>query len=182
MKINLKKAAAIAAALSAVKIDLNHVYSVDIFADPPTEDTVKQLRDTLSTQVATYLALIETVFEIRYLIGSANEGRINLLLTQRALIEKQLSVVNSIPVRSAGTNISALQRQLEAFHNKEKASYVGIKLPTLELETASLVGPALSELKRRKRELDDELQALNFNTTIELPEDAVKVLTSLDLI
>lgn len=181
MKVNLKKAAALAAAVSAVGAKFDHAYNVDLYADPPNEEAVTRAREALGSQVATALTLAEVVFVIRQLIGEANVPRVNSLLTKRALIDKQLSIINSVPVRRQGTNLTALARQIEALRVGENKAY-GVKAPNLELETETLVAPILRELRKAKRELDDELQAVNFNTTIELPDGVVQVLKDLDLI
>lgn len=185
MRVNLKKAAALSAALTALGVKTDHTLSVDVYADIPTEDLVKRLDDKFKEQVQTVLNISAAAFMIRELISKANEGRINTLLSGRALIEKQLTFINTIPVRIAGTNLNTLARQIEAQRAagaEGQARLGGRNGLILELATDSVVGPILRQLRRTKRDIDDELQALNFNNNIELPEDVVKILTDLDLI
>jgi hypothetical protein len=182
LKVNLKKAAALSAALSSVAVRFDHQYAVDIYSDPVTDAAVAVMHQQLEQQVRNALIITDMVFGIRQMIGAANVAKINTLLTERAKIEKQLTVLNTLPVRAPGTNLVVLGRQLEAAKAAEPKVYGGNRIPPLELETASIVQPFASTLRRRKRNLDEELQALNFNTTIELPDDVVKVLTDLDLI
>lgn len=184
MKVTLKKAAALAAAVSAVAVKQDHAYAVDIYADPPDEEFVTRARDILQQQLGSALALSSVVFQLRRLIGVANEGAVNRLLTERAAIEKQLSIVNSIPLRTQGTNLEALKRQIEAGRAGPEvgARLFGARGTTLELETHTIVSPLLRSLKREKRRVDEELQVANFTTEIELPDEVVKVLTDLDLV
>lgn len=182
MKVNLKKAAALSAAVSAVAVRYDHQYNVDLYADPPTQESADKSRELLAQQISTGLALVESAFAIRLLIGKANEGRINALLTARALTEKKLAVVNSVPLRRQGTNIEALKRQIEAHRAQPEQRVYGRAGLTLDLETEGLLTPTIRSLRKQKRELDDELQMLNYNTQIELPENVVKVLTDLDLV
>lgn len=183
MKVTLKKAAALSAAVAAATVKLDHAYAVEIYAEPPTEDFVNRARDILQQQIASARTLSAVVFQLRRLIGAANQGSINSLLTERAAIEKQLAIVNAIPVRTQGTNIQALARQIEAIRGQGEAQRIyGARAATLELETHTIVSPILRTLKREKRRVDDELQVLNFTTEIELPDEVVKVLTDLDLV
>lgn len=181
MIVNLKKAAALAAAVSATSVKFDHAFNLDVYGDPPQQGHVDQYRENLLNQIGTAMVLTEVAFKIRRLIGEANIGRVNDLLTRRANVEKKLSILNQIPVRQQGTNLASLARQVEAFRGAENKPY-GAKMPGLELETASIITPSLRELKKTKRDLDDELQAVNFNTTITLPEDVVGVLKTLDLV
>jgi hypothetical protein len=181
MIVNLKKAAALAAAVSATTVKFDHAFNIDPYGDPPQPEHIERYRENLLNQVGTAMVLTEIVFTIRRLIGEANVGRVNDLLTRRARVEKKLSILNTIPVRQQGSNLVAIARQVEALRGVENKPY-GVKVPGLELETASLITPFLRELKKNKRDLDDELQAVNFNTTITLPEDVVGVLKTLDLV
>lgn len=194
MQINLKKAAALASVLAGSQVKFDHAFAVDVFADAPTEDTVERAREALKQQVSLALGLADAAFLIRSLIGRANVGHINDLLTQRALVDKQLQLVNGIPLRQRGTDLVALTRQIEAKRagGNEAQGYQlalrGGQLAlrggglTLDLETESIVSPLLKNLRRMKRNIDDELQAVNFNTQIEIPANVVRVLTDLDLV
>ena len=185
MQVNLKKAASLAAALSALTVKTEHTLGVDVYADVPTENMVQTAKENLKKQVETALNISTAAYLIRGLISVANEGRINKLLGDRALVEKQLSILNAVPVRAVGTSLVALGRQIEAQRaggNDAARIYGGRGGLSLELETASLVTPIVRNMRRIKRNLDDELQAVNFATTIELPKEVVEVLTELDLI
>lgn len=182
MKVTLKKASALAAAATAIvpTIKFDHSYVVDVYGDPPSDEAIEAANVLLNNQLTNALAIVGIVFRIRQMIGQANTGRIDGLLTARAAIDKQLSVLNQIPVRQQRTNLVALTRQMEALKGNEQKLY-GNNLK-LDLETFSLVSPLSRQLIKDKRAIDEELATLNFTTTIELPADVVKVLTDLDLI
>lgn len=182
MKINLKKAGALAVAVAAVKTPVNTTFSVDPYGDVPSEESVQNLQQEFRDSVMTTLSLYETVYLLRKLIGEANVEKVNGLLSQRALVEKQLSLMNSIPLREKGTNLNVLARKVEAMREKVDNQVYGRNPLTLELETDSLVGPLVRQMKRRLRDLDDELQKANYNTEIEIPENVVEVLKTLDLV
>ncbi len=184
MKVNLKKAAGLAAAVLAAVPKFSHQFTVDIFADPVSPERLQELNEQLVEQVATTNRLVDVAFFIRDLVGKANaEHGVNELLTSRALIEKKLELFNNIPVRQENPNLIALERQVEASRatNPQPAYGRGGGL-TLDLETASIVSPELAALRRAKRKVEEELATANYNTTIELPKDVVEVLEGLDLV
>lgn len=181
MKVNLKKAGALAVAVAAVKTPVNTSFSVDPYGDVPSEDSIKNLEQSFRDSVMTSLSLYETVYMIRKLIGEANVKEVNGLLSQRALVEKQLALMNSIPLRDKGTNLDVLARKVEAAREKADNPY-GRNPLALDLETESLVYPLIRQMKRRLRDLDDDLQKANYNTEIELPDNVVEVLKALDLV
>lgn len=182
MQVTLKKAAALAAALTGLPVKIDHQYSVDPFADPPSQAMVVEFAGKMQTQVEVALGIVDAAFVIRDMIGKANVGKINQLLTERAAIEKKLSIINGIPSRNKGTNLDALTRKVEAGREEKAPAFGRGNGLTLDLETETLILPIQKELKRQKRRVEEELQTLNFNTTIELPKGVVDVLTELDLV
>lgn len=183
MKVTLKKASALAAAVLAAVPKFSHEFSVDVYADPVSTERLEEMNDQLAEQVETANRLIDVGFLIRELVGRANaENDINGLLTSRALIEKKLETFNTIPLRQKGPNLVALERQVEAARANPQPAYVGRGGLSILLETASLVAPELTKLRRAKREVEEKLATANYNTHIEIPEDVVEVLKSLDLV
>lgn len=181
MLVNLKKAGALAAALLSCQVKMDHTFGVDIYGDPPAPNWQEGAEAMLAAQVDRALALTEAGFTIRRLIGEANKAVIDGLLAERALIEKKLSIINGLPKRANGTNMVALARQIMALREQEQKPY-GQKPLTLEIKTEELIDGLAKPLKRSLRELDDKLQAANFNTNIDIPEGVAKVLRELDLI
>jgi len=183
MKVNLKKAAALAAALSSTAIKVDHSYSVDVYGELPTADGLKAAKEVFETQVSNNLVVLTAAYTIRRLIGDANAATVDKLLNLRALTEKKLAFLNALPLRRQDTNLDVLKKKVEAvLAGDQKIGYGGPRVPDLEIGTEEFLTPLIKKLKKLKRDLDEELQAVNFNTTIEIPEDVVKVLTDLDLI
>lgn len=179
MKISLKKAAALATALSALQTPAQPRINLSIYGDNSPEgvkDRIKTVVDEQEAIVAHNLALNAAVYDIRHLIGKANEGRINFLLTERALIDKQLQLLNSIPTTPA-PNFEHLSRQLTARAAMENPSTDLVPIPT-----PMDFSMQIKSLKRERVKIEDELAQLNFTTMIELPEDVVTILTDNDLV
>ncbi len=184
MKVNLKKAAALAAAVSAMTVKFDHTYQTDLYGEAPDEASIAKMNGILINQLNNALALVEVVFTIREQIRLANtQSGVSELLTARAKNERQLAILNTLPVHGPID-----LKRISTMHGIAQAGlvgdqkYGGPKAPIVQLETASLVNPILSAAKRTKRKIDEELQSLNFRTEIELSADVVKVLTDLDLI
>jgi hypothetical protein len=182
MKVTLKKASALAIALSGANIPLNHSFNVDIFSDGIDTSVLERLTGELVSQCTKAMLATEAVFKIRSLVAEANYPVIHNLLTTRAMIDKKLSILKQIPIREAGSNLASIARQVEAARTSDTVRTFGANKVTLELETASIVTGEIKSLKKQRIKVEDELAHLNFSTTIELPEDVVKLLTEFDLI
>lgn len=186
MHVTLKKAAALATALAAVTVPLESSVTISIFSEEDPEKLVTAETAALTDNINKSMAVNNAVYAVRTLIGRANEGQINTLLTERALLDKQLALLN----RFVQTNVrppdwQAVTRQLTALRDQPQAAGA-YNRPTIAiaiaLPTNDLVTDELRTLKKRRIAIDDQLSELNFKTTIELPEEAVALLREFDLI
>jgi len=183
MEVTLKKASALALALAGTSIPITHTMAVDPYGDAPKKKEVEALTETLAESIKAQMLITSAVYVIRHEISQANAPRITTLLTARAELTKHLAFLNAIPRRPTAPNLDVLARKLEAVRATPQPGYsnrpVGV---ALELETSALVDPLLKEMKRKLRNIEDELASLNHSTKIKLPDDVVKLLTELDLI
>lgn len=188
MQVTLKKAAGLAAALASVSVLVNTSVNVSIFSDRKVQDVIDEEMAVLTTNLDRALSLVEAVYTIRSLIGKANEGTISELLTERARIDKQLAVLNPLlQPQARKLDIGAFEAQREAARNKGSGESIGFGSRTADhmtipLPTSSLVEGTIKALKKARIRIEDRLAEFNFKTTIELPEEVVKLLTELDLI
>jgi|JI10StandDraft_1071094.scaffolds.fasta_scaffold56985_4 hypothetical protein len=182
MQVSLKKGAALALALSAIPVKLDHTYSIDVFGSPPAPQDIEDMGLMLTAQLNEALRINQAVFTIRSMIGQKNEGQINNLLTERAMIDKSLAIVGGLPLRSSTPNLATLPDKMALAKEQASSNTYGKTLTLLiELRTDTYV-PISKALKKRRLKIEDELAHLNFTTMIELPEDVVAVLTAYDLI
>lgn len=187
MRVTLKKAAGLAAALASVSVLVNTSVNVSIFSDRKVQDVIDEEMAVLSTNLDRALSLVEAVYTIRDLIGKANEGTISELLTERARIDKQLAVLNPLLQPNARKlDTDAVERQLQSMREKGgESSGFGSRTAdtvTVPLPTSPRVESHIKALKKARIRIEDRLAEFNFKTTIELPEEVVKLLTELDLI
>lgn len=186
MKVTLKRASALALALSAVidKTVIPSALTINPFSDAPSQDTIDEAYSTFHLSVGGLLNAIEAKFQIRMLVSQANEGEINRLLNYRADVEAKLKALATVPNRVRGSGLIAIEREI--LSKREASPTAGMALRgnnvTFELETESFLSGLIKPLTKEKREIDDKLQQLNFSTEITLPEEVVAVLTSLDLV
>lgn len=181
MDVNLKKASALALALGGMTVAIPHTFALDPYAEPPTEDQVDELEGQFNAAVAKAIDIVQATYMIRGLIGRANEGRINDLLTARAEIDKTLGILNAIPQRKSRPNLAALAAKLAASKEDKSPSYGSKTGPTLDIQTAP-VAQKIRMFRKGRVKIEDELAKLNYSTTIKLPDDVVALLTEFDLV
>lgn len=185
MKITLKKASALVLALSAIidKTVIPSVLEISPFSDAPDQNGIDEAYGTMHSSVLSVINTIEAKFALRMLVSQANEGSVNTLLCWRADVEGRLKMLQNVPSRVKSSEISAVAREIVAKREGGTAlSHLRSPTVVFELETASFLSPFIKVLTKKKREIDDELQKLNFSTEITLPEEVIKVLTDCDLI
>jgi hypothetical protein len=189
MNVSLKKAAALATSLTGVAISVPHILNVSIFSEDARSAEALQAVVTAAakdrdTELDRMRTVSRAVFVIRGLIGKANEGEINALLTERAGLDKELQIINAVPAVLKVPDFVAISRQIEDMRAtpqvgtssyRPPASAVGVPLP---FDPATEV----RALKKRRITVEDRLASLNFNTNIELPDDVVAILQGYDFI
>ena len=180
MRVTLKRASALALALTSIEIAIPHTVSVSAFDDAP--DAFDTWGVELRSQVDKVEQKWATVYAIRSLIGKANEGKINELLTERAATDKLIAIYSGIPSRKTNPSVAMLNRQFEAVRGAQPGVIARNQNINVELETSSIVDQRLDELKARKRMIEDGLAGWNHDTSITLPDDVVEVLRTFKLV
>jgi hypothetical protein len=186
MRVSLKKAAALASALAAISVSIPTGVAVSIYAVNSDGELQALVHSAIEQQKAALIksqSISGAVYSIRMLIGQANGSKINALVTERAAIDKQLQIVNSVTLVEKQPDIAALGRQLAALAEAPQETYRGRSDSlVISIPNADLVTPELKALKKRRIAVEDELAHLNFTTEIELPDDVVTILRENDLI
>jgi uncharacterized protein (DUF4213/DUF364 family) len=183
MRVTLKKGAALATALGAISLPLTTAVTISIFSD----DDVRKLADAelavLSERIGKVASINQAIYHIRALIGEANSKDISKLLTERALIDKQLAAFNPLfQPNVKAVDFDAITRKREALRTGQENTYRSADAISFPLFTNSLVETTIKQLKKQRIKLEDHLSELNFRETIELPDEVVELLTEFDLI
>lgn len=184
MRVSLKKAAALASALAAVSVSIPTGVQASIYSDADLATLIAQAAAAQNDAVKEARNNAMAVYRIRSLIGEANAGRINSLLTERAAIDKQLQILNAVSLVEKQPDIEALTRRLAALRDAPQERTYGGRTEELviPIPNGNLISPALKALKKERIGIEDELAHLNFTTEIQLPDDVVTILRENDLI
>lgn len=185
MKVSLKKAAALALALGAVSVPIPTGLNFSIYDDPLLlEPKLKDAETQHNLALKRAGDVISATYAIRLLVGQANAGAISALVTERAMVEKQLAMIGKIPIVDKQPDVEAILRRIESLKETPKTSSYSSPPDAVGISTqnATEITPILKIWKKRKLAIDDELAHLNFTTEIELPDDVVAILREYDLI
>jgi hypothetical protein len=185
MQVTLKKASGLALALSAISVACPTGLNFSIYDNPDhLESRLKDAEVQRDVALKRAADVISATYTIRLLIGEANAGAISALVTERAMIDKQLAMLNAIKIVENLPDVGAILRRVDALKEAPKTSSYSQPADTLaiSLENWSVITPQLKHWKKRKIAVDDELAKLNYVTLITLPDDVVKVLRDHDLI
>lgn len=182
MQVTLKKAAALATALSGIKIEVSPVVALSAYSNKDIAVEIDEATSELTSSVGSAMKIVGAVYAIRGLIGTANEGEINELLTVRAMLDKHLSILNAVNNTAKALDYDALKAQRAVLAAQEPNVYGLAKAMNVNIPTGSFVLPLLKKAKKDRLKVEDKLAQLNFTKTIELPEDVVTLLTEHDLI
>lgn len=187
MKLTLRKANAIQAAINeAIKgLDLNTTVTLNEFEG--VEDQIQTVRDRFWTHAATRNKLVMSLYEIRAKVAQANaESGINDHLANVAYLEKQISHNTMLAGKGAQTALRVLNGQVKKLSEvKEdgfgyRSSAVNTSIFTEE-EVEDFKRNA-ADFKREKQRVQDELLELNVQTEIQLNEETARFLEKADIL
>lgn len=180
MEINLRKASAVSKALLelAKKQQLPRTVEVSIYDENPAQASVDLQAEKLRENLATARLLTEVAFEIRGLIGIANQTfGISAALTKKAALDAQERLLAAVVEPTSDHAFSAAadplfaDAKLEALRAKQKGDTVyGITEElAVKVATSDVVLPLKEELlniRYEKSKLADEIQSINHYSTI----------------
>lgn len=183
MKINLRKANAIQLAINeALKsLSFESTVSVNEFQNPETMiDTVK---DRFTTNIMRRTKLLDSLYRIRKAVSSANDGLgINNLLADVARCEKEIVFYSAHAKSSTRIAPNEMFGKLDKIKNQpaDRAYYSDKEVTSsvFSAENIEIFRTLVTNAKKQKQQLQDELLELNISTKITLTDDDVKVLTA----
>jgi hypothetical protein len=187
MKLTLRKANAVQAAINeAIKVlDLPTQVELNEFED--VEGQIQSVRNRFFANSATRTELVTALYEIRTKVSRANaEAGINDRLASVAFIEKQISFNTMLASKGAQTALRVLNGRLSK--QKEDTSdrrLYGYDTVSTSIFTEYEVGEfrrTVTNFKREKQKLQDELLELNVQTTIDLDDKTAQFLETVGII
>ena len=184
MNITLRKANAVQNsindAIRGIKIETS--IELNEFQDITAE--LQAANDLLLNNDARRQKLLLALYNIRGLVGTANANSgIDLALAKAAFIDKRISQLNELAEAKAVTNIAVLNGKLDKIRNRKeesRASLYGrddtVNTGVVGAEQIAQAKTEISNLKKQKQKINDEVLELNIKTEIPLSEDVVATL------
>ena len=183
MKINLRKANALAKALQAEahKQTLPTTAAISIYRIDGFDKVVAEVGETLRTNLETATALTRGAYALRGLLGKAFQtSGIDDLLTEKALLDAEEKLISKVidkdhawasasTVDLASPRLTAMKA---AFDDPSVRSYskdaLDVRVPE---EAFAGLEDRLRDIRRRKSQIADDLLAANTNNTIDVPAE-----------
>jgi hypothetical protein len=190
MNITLRKASAIQnTILDAIKaIKVTHTVELNEFQNPETE--IKRANDELVKNDQRRASLLTAYYNIRGLVAQANSSAgIDLLLTKAAFIDKRVGQVEELAGATAMTDLAVITGKIEKLKARPadaRASIYGyndtVSTSVLAQAQVDQAKKQISDLKKQKQKINDEVLELNIKTEIPLSDEIANVLAQEGLV
>lgn len=187
MKLTLRKANAVQAAINEQIKGLDLPYSVELNEFEDVRDQIDAVRDRFWSHNVTRGKLIGALYEIRRKVAEANaEAGINDMLADVAMLEKNINYNTMLAGKGAQTNLRVLngrlKKQAEESSDRRIYGYDNIETSIFTEEEIENFRRTAAEYKREKQKLQDTLLELNVQTEIELDEETARFLERADIL
>jgi uncharacterized protein YdcH (DUF465 family) len=183
MNINLRKASAIQNAIRSAIKDLEIVTHIELneFHDPAIE--LKKANDELFANDARRQKLTISLYNIRGLVSAANsQSGVDTALAKINFIDKRIAQLNELCTKPM-KDLSILEGQLNKIKESAERLYRdSVSTNVITEEQLVQVRKEISNLKKQRQALSDEIVELNIKTEIPLSEDVVDTLQKEDII
>lgn len=180
MKVTLRKANALQNVINdAIKsINLLTTVTVNEFKDP--EVVIKEGREVLLTSTERKNKLLGALYSIRKDVGATNtKAGIDERLAQVALTEKRIQLYTGLAGLSVREDVDVLAGKLEKIKNRDNNSR-SVYGYNDEISTTVVIDADITEfksrvsqLKKEKQKLQDEILEVNVRTEVELNDIVV---------
>lgn len=184
MKVSLRKANVFVVELQSAirKVEIGNtvpILEINEFQDP--EARVSEANGEFKTEFANILAMVDVLYDIRQKVSVAN-GTVGISekLTEVARQEKLMGLYASLKDSDPTPPMEEVRGRLDKIRTQGEDTYRyradTVQVTALSASEIDDYSDTYKSLKRRVRELKDELLELNVSTTIDLDDKAVNVL------
>jgi hypothetical protein len=192
MEVSLRKADQLANAVKELLQTNNEIsYGITVSAfDKDWRDKIHKERSETEKKVTRLTMLHRCLAGIRSAVGRANaECGINDILAMDNLYKNMINMLTPITQVVAMESESVIERTLEAAKTPKDGGRYGWDQPNYNL-TVNIIDAAyiekvktdISNLKKQRREISDELIAKNVTVKVKLPAEVVDTLKAENLI
>lgn len=187
MKLTLRKANAVQAAINeAIKgLDLNTTVTLNEFEG--VEDQIQTVRDRFWVNSATRNKLVMALYEIRAKVAQANAASgINDHLANVAYLEKQIGHNTMLAGKGAQTALRVLNGQVNKLKDVKEDSFgyrsSAVNTSIFTEEEVEDFRRTAADFKREKQRVQDLLLELNVQIEIQLNEETARFLEKADIL
>jgi hypothetical protein len=186
MKITLRKANAVQAAINEAITSLDLTTDVNINEFQQTTVVLTAARDTFSANVYKRTNLLTALYSIRRDVARANAtAGVNDMLTQVAHLEKEIGYMTRLSKLKPQVDMSVINGKLGKIRVRDASASDPYRFGEDESVKTSIFEPGeiaefrlqVTDMKKRKLLLQDALLELNVKTEIEINTDSLPVLT-----
>jgi hypothetical protein len=183
MKINLRKSNAMQVAINEALKGLELVSTVNLNEFQDAAATIQLASNKFASNLARRNALLDALYEIRKAVAVANSNvGIDARLADVARLEKDIQFFAGHAKAEAVTDLAVINGRLDKIRSRTEDAYSfrGLEVATSIFTAASLENfrNTLSDAKKQKQKLQDELLELNVRTEIDLSDATVNTLTN----
>jgi len=190
MNISLRKANAIQnlinEAIRGIKIDT----SIEINEFQNAQEELQKANNLLIANDARRQKLLLALYNIRGLVGTANSNAgIDLALAKAAFIDKRIAQLADLATANPVNDLTVINGKLDKIRNRKeesRASLYGrddtVSTSVVGREQIEQAKSEVSNLKKQKQKINDEVLELNIKTEIPLSDDVVATLQAEGLI
>ena len=189
MKVNLRKAKALQEQILAEikNIEITQTVTINEFESYP-EEALRNAAIEFETAYANTNMLYEIYYNIRAQVAEVNaDTGVSKLLAELAYCEKMIGVLTAVIPKNDATDINIINAKLSQIRattpDKRTYGYQDVVVSrVLDAKLKKEYNGKLSDLKRRKIKLQDQLLNLNVVSEIELSEIDAGTLKYFELI
>ena len=188
MKVTLRKAKALQQNILDTIKSNQIVTTVTIDEFENASSKIAEVYGEFIRELSRQKGLYKALYEIRNLVGKANEIEINAKLTEVSYIEKMIQLHSSLSGAGTQTSIGVIEGKLEKIKSaplESRSLYSrneNVSTSVLSKEVIEDLKSSVNSYKKSKQKLQDEILELNISTTIELSEEVVGILKFSDIL
>lgn len=190
MNISLRKANAVQNSIQETLRSINVKTSIDINEFQSVEQELQRANSEVFVNDSRRQKLLLAVYNIRGLVGSANAASgIDLKLTTAAFVDKRVAQLEELAKVLPVTELAVLNGKLDKIKKspaESRSRLYGVEetvsTTVISAEQIAQVKAEISNLKKQKQKINDEVLELNIKTEVPLSEDVVATLTAEGLI
>lgn len=184
MNISLRKASALQNNINDVVKSINLTTEVAISEFHAPETVIADALTKFRTDLGRKDALTSALYEIRKAVGVVNStSGVNMRLADIAHLEKQIQNYSALAAKEGRENMEVVKGKLEKIRGrKEESRLYGyndtVSTSIFEANDLKSFKDLVSEAKKAKQKLQDEVLELNVRTEIALSDRTVQTLTT----